>query len=119
MLLLALLACAPEEAPATLAQVQADVFTPSCAFSTCHGAASGAGGLDLRDGFAHDALVGVEASGRADAVLVVVGDPDGSYLVQKCTAGADVEGDVMPSESGLDETRLALLRSWIEAGAEP
>lgn len=117
-MLIFLLACAADE-PATLAQVQADVFTASCAFSTCHGAASGAGDLDLRDGFAHDALVGVEASGRAGAVRVVAGDPDGSYLVEKCTEGGDFDGDPMPGEGGLDETRLALLRSWIAAGAAP
>lgn len=121
-LLALLLACDAGDADtggeaATLARVQEEVFDASCAFSTCHGASSPAGGLDLRPGSAHASLVDAPAS--TGDTLVVPGDPDASYLAVKCTPGSMVEGDPMPvGQDGLDADRLALLRGWIEAGAE-
>lgn len=119
---LALVACdagevdSAEPEGATLARVQAEVFDASCAFSTCHGAASPAGGLDLRPENAHAALVNVPAS--TGDVLVVPGDPDASYLVAKVTPGAEIEGEPMPvGQDGLDDERLELLRGWIADGA--
>ncbi len=127
--LLLLLACtgAPPEdtggaAPAevTLTQVQADVFTASCAFSTCHSAVGGgAADLDLSDGSAHAELVGVESTDNPGQILVVAGDSAASYLVKKCSAEAGIAGEPMPDgdPDGLDDERLALLRAWIDAGA--
>lgn len=119
LLLLPLLAaCADETSDATLARVQAEIFEPSCAFSSCHGAASGAGGLDLREGQAHAALVNVPSSASAGSTLVVPGDPDASYLVSKCTPDAEIVDARMPDGAeGLDDERLTLLRDWIAAGA--
>ncbi|MFN7142154.1 MAG: hypothetical protein ACK4YP_00135, partial [Myxococcota bacterium] len=94
-MLLLLIACtsAPKgdtgDAPApTLTQVQAEILTPSCAFSTCHGGGGGgAADLDLSDGRSHAELVGVESTDAPGEILVVPGDPDASYLVKKCTPG--------------------------------
>ncbi len=104
----------------TLTNVQAEIFTPSCAFSSCHGdGGGGASDLDLSDGTAHAEIVGVASVDNPGSTLVVAGDADASYLVQKCTPGAvGLVGAAMPDGSdGLDAERLALLRAWIDAGA--
>ncbi len=109
----------------TLTNVQAEVFTPSCAFSTCHGEGDGSANLLLAEGSSHADLVGVPAEGDATSgapadgsVRVVAGDPDGSYLVQKLQTTGTFVGDIMPDPAGLDAERLALVRAWIEAGAK-
>jgi hypothetical protein len=123
MILLLLLACTgvPKDDTATdleptMANVQTEIFTASCAFSSCHGPGSG---MDLSEGEAHAAIVGVAAADAPDRTLVVAGDADASYLVEKCTPGASgLVGERMPDGSdGLDATRLALLRAWVDAGA--
>jgi hypothetical protein len=105
----------------TLANVQAEVFTPSCAFSSCHGGdGGGASDLDLSDGTAHAEIVGVEAVDAPGEILVVAGDSASSYLVKKCAAQAGIVGEPMPDgdADGLDAERLALLKAWIDAGAQ-
>ena len=93
--------------------VRDDVLLLSCAFNSCHGA--GAGGLTLDEQGAYDALVGVDASnGQA---LVVPGDPNGSYLIQKMEGSSDIEGDVMPPSGSLDDAKIGQVRTWIEDGA--
>lgn len=130
--LLAALGCATTEDSAdtagtlepTLSNVQAEVFTPSCAFSTCHGEGEGSANLLLTDGAAFAGLVGVAAEGDANSgappdgsVRVVAGDAASSYLVAKLGGGGDIVGDVMPDPAGLDAERLALVVAWIDAGA--
>lgn len=118
LLAAALSACAGEPSEFSLARVQADVFDPSCAFSSCHGSADGEGALDLREGKAYASLVDVPSIASAGSILVVPGDPDASYLVAKCTPDAAIVDGRMPSDTeGLDADRLALLRSWIAEGA--
>lgn len=129
MLLAALLACTgssddtsattPTGDPGTLTAVQAETFTPSCAFAACHSATNPASGLDLTAGTSWGALVNVAAQDAPDEVLVIPGDSAGSYLVKKCSASPDIVGDPMPdgSSSGLDAERLAHLIAWIDAGA--
>lgn len=125
MLLLLLLACPGSDKetaapPPTFADVQEQVFTPSCAFSSCHGASAPASQLDLSDGAAWAEIVGVDSVDNPGHTLVVAGDPDASYLVSKCTEGApDLVGEPMPQgSSGLDAERLTLLRDWITDGAQ-
>jgi hypothetical protein len=100
----------------TLADVQARVFTPSCAFSTCHSGSAPAAGLDL-DLARRDAMVHVRSPVHADSILIVPGDPDASYLYRKLADDPPPLGDRMPIGSPLDPTRLALVRAWIAAGA--
>lgn len=125
MLLLLLIGCPgggkdTVTAPPTFADIQEQVFTPSCAFSSCHGSSAPAAQLDLSDGAAWAEIVGVESTDNPGQTLVVAGDPDASYLVTKCTEGAaDIVGEPMPQgSSGLDAERLALLRDWITDGAQ-
>lgn len=103
----------------TFTRVQAEIYTPSCAFSSCHGGGSAAGGLDLSDGVAYDRTVGVASATYTSRTLIVPGDPTNSYLYQRCAAVADA-GPPMPegSSTGLDAERLQLLSDWITAGAK-
>ncbi len=124
MILAWLVACGH---PATLTEVQDTVFTPSCAFSSCHG--GNAGGLSLEAGDSYAALVGVSATGIdaltnpdvdvSGEILVIAGDPDNSYLIKKLTIGATgIKGSPMPDgTSGSDGDRVDLIASWIENGA--
>lgn len=103
--------------------IQREIFGPKgCRVETCHGS-SLAGGLDLRWGAAHYALVGVPAANAAAAAAgkkrVVPGDPDASFLWQKLTGAlADDEGIRMPGVgSPLGVLQLEVLRAWITAGA--
>lgn len=104
--------------PDTLSAIQAETFTPSCAFASCHAATNPAGSLDLTDGHTFASLVGVEAADAPGQTLVIAGDSANSYLVAKLSGDPDIVGDPMPSGSdGLDATRLAHIIDWIDAGA--
>jgi hypothetical protein len=100
----------------TFTEVEAEVLGPSCAFSSCHGA--GAGELTLDGQADHARLVDVAAVAAPGEVLVIPGDPDGSYLIAKLEGHAGIVGEPMPPPAGgLDPEMIELVRSWIEAGA--
>lgn len=102
----------------TLAEVQAEVFTPSCTFSSCHGASAAAAGLDLTEDAAFAELVNVASADAPGETLVIPGDADESYLVKKLRGEAGIAGDPMPpGGTPLDADRLALVVDWIDAGA--
>mgnify|MGYP003341018704 FL=1 len=96
--------------------VQAEIFTASCAFSSCHASTSP---LNLEDGAAYDNIVDKESIDNPGNTFVVPGDAEGSYLYKKCVPADDIIGGVMPEgePDGLDDERLALLKEWIDAGA--
>ena len=107
----------------TLASLNENYFSKSCNFGSCHGTAK-AGGLDLT-GDAHAALVNVPAFAPAAAannrILVVPGDPDASYFVQKLEGPGD-EGQLMPfgAQEPMDpDCRIKMVRQWIADGANP
>lgn len=110
----------------TLTNVQNEVFTPSCAFSSCHGEGGGAAGLSLLTGLAYAELVAVPAEGAypspapINSIRVVPADPDGSYLMVKIDPASEGEvvGDLMPAPDGLDAERVELVRQWILLGAQ-
>ena len=126
----ALAACGIEP---TMASLEQHYFARSCTFSSCHGVMDESGEAKpaasapwLVSGQAHQALVGVIASdptaAAAGKMLVVPGDPDASYLVQKLEGPAPGEGALMPlgQTEPLDpDCAIAALRAWIEAGALP
>ena len=124
MILALLLAC---DHPATLTEIQDDVFTRSCAFSSCHGGT--AGGLSLEEGESYESLVGVPAEG-VDAttnpdvdvsgeIRVIAGDPENSYLIKKLRIGATgIKGSPMPDgTSGMDDEKVDRIAEWIALGA--
>ena len=125
---LLLVACS---GPATLTDVQTDVFDRSCGFSSCHGSTAGAGELDLTAGHAHASLVGVVPAGVDNTdpdlpagvdvsgeILVIPGDPDNSYLMKKLAGADGINGAAMPEGSPpIDPKLVDEIASWIEAGA--
>jgi hypothetical protein len=102
----------------TLAQIQTEVFTPSCATLGCHDDVTRAAGLRLSSAqVSYDDLVGV-ASSCASRILVVAGDPDASYLLHKLGDGPAPCGTIMPAGSPtLDSALIADIRAWIADGA--
>jgi mono/diheme cytochrome c family protein len=80
----------------------------------CHGAEAPSGGLSLVDGFA--SLVGQPSVESPGAVLVEPGDVAASYLFTKFEDGGS--GRVMPpSGVSFSTEELALIESWVAAGA--
>ncbi len=110
---------------ATLAEIQADIFTPQCATQFCHSQQVRAGGLVLEAGQAHANLVGIASSNptaqQAGLLRVEAGDPDGSFLMMKVIGPTEVAfGSRMPlGGTALGAADIAALRSWIAAGATP
>jgi hypothetical protein len=78
-----------------------------------------ASGLNLAAGAAYAALVGVGSVGKPGAKLVVPGDPDASYLVQKLEGDPGIVGKRMPRNGPpyLTSGQMLVIRRWIELGA--
>ena len=109
------LGCAEPIEP-TFTNVQDEVFTKSCAFSTCHGS-NGSAELTLVEGEAYDNLVDVQSEDNPGAIRVVAGDVDASYIVKKLRGDSDIEGAPMPPGGKLPNRKLRLIEDWIEGGA--
>ena len=111
-----LFACGPAPAP-TLAQVEAEVFEPSCNLVACHKAA-GSDGLNL-EAPTHGKLVGVfaKAPGTAGKILVVAGKSEDPYLLQKLILARPAAGAQMPVGEVLTAAQIQLVRGWISGGA--
>ena len=106
---------------ATLDALQANVFTPSCAFSGCHTGPTGnslPAGMDLSTADASFAsLVGMASLQQPSLERVTANDPDNSYLVQK-VEGTASGGQRMPLGGGvLDQALISDIRQWISDGA--
>ncbi|MBL4686052.1 MAG: hypothetical protein JKY37_15770 [Nannocystaceae bacterium] len=111
----------PEEA--TLSNIRARLFVPSCEFSSCHAGSSAVGGLDFRAEDLHAELMGHTLSvTKSDMPLIDPGNPDNSYLYQ-AIAHCDPAGDGSEPHMPLNAAELvhaktaALVRGWIERGA--
>ena len=108
---------------ASLADIQQQIFTPSCAFFGCHDAVGTGAGLSLSSVAASYAgLLNTASTLCPGRTLVVAADPDASYLLDKVGASTDRCGDQMPPIGllpSLSDQQLEQIRSWIEAGAEP
>lgn len=128
-LVLALAACggggedAPPHAPPpqglqpTLASIQANVFTPTCAVSGCHIGAAAQQGLRLEPGLSWGLLVGVMSSQNSALIRVRPGDPDGSFLIHKLE-GTQTVGARMPDGGPyLQQVTVDVIRLWIQNGA--
>jgi hypothetical protein len=102
----------------TLADVQAQVFTPHCLSVGCHTAAKPDGNMVLEAGSAFAALVDVPAFNfaamNAGLVRVSPGDPDASFLLIKLTGPTIPQGSLMPmGQPPLSAELIALVRAWI------
>ena len=118
LVLAALLAGCPDPVPPQLFAIQERVFTPSCAFSSCHSSAGHAGELVLERGASFAQLVGRQSSQFALA-RVAAGQPDQSLLVIKLRPGTPAGlGEHMPRTGGqIDDDALAAIVEWIRRGA--
>ncbi len=103
----------------TLDEIQAAVFTPTCATSSCHSGANPSGGLDLSDAdTSHAELVDVPSDDDPMILRVAPGAPDDSYLVQKIE-GTAAQGQQMPpgGAAPLSQAEIDAIRQWITDGA--
>lgn len=75
--------------------------------------------LNLRAGDAYARLVQAPSRQKNGAVLVVPGDPDGSYLIQKLEGRLGIVGQRMPFNGPpfLTDGQILVIRTWIRNGA--
>jgi len=92
------------------------VLADSCGITGCHDATSlAAEGLDLVSPSVENRVVNVNAIGNGceSDILVVAGDPDGSYLFEKVLNAPGVCGLQMPITGTLTPSEIETLREWI------
>jgi mono/diheme cytochrome c family protein len=80
--------------------------------SGCHNDSTPAADLSLSADQAYDSLM-------AGPGLVVPGDPESSYLVQKMRGDEGITGDPMPPTAGATAEQISTIESWIADGANP
>ena len=127
-MLLALAACgggSGEEAPPlptlqpTLASIQVNIFTPTCAVSGCHFGAGAMQGLNLEAGQSYANLINVASPYGVTVIRVIPGDPDNSFLIQKLGSFPPF-GDRMPLNGPYyQQVTIDVIRQWIQDGAQP
>jgi hypothetical protein len=102
----------------TLASIQANVFSVSCALSGCHTGAGAPFGLQLDPGFSYGNLIDVPSPRDSNLIRVVPGDPDASFLIQKLD-GTQTLGERMPDGGPyLTTATINVIRKWIQDGAQ-
>ncbi|MDH3265462.1 MAG: Ig-like domain-containing protein [Gammaproteobacteria bacterium] len=103
----------------TLDQIQAVIFTPTCATSTCHSAGNQAAGLDLSSADASHADLVDQFSSQQATILVMPGDPANSYLIHKLEGAATIDGDRMPppGRAAVAQSDIDQIKQWITDGA--
>ncbi|MGB5257190.1 MAG: Ig-like domain-containing protein [Woeseiaceae bacterium] len=97
-------------------EIQAGLFTPTCASSSCHGGGNPAAGLSLEASSSHANLVGIASTQDAGIQRVNAGNANTSYLIQKLE-GTAATGTVMPPAGGIPQVDIDMVRQWITAGA--
>ena len=109
----------PSAQALTFTQIQAGIFTPSCAKAGCHASSSAAGGLVLAAGQAYANLVGRPAQEEPQLDYIRPGNPEASYLLKKVRGDPDISGSHMPLDGPpfLSPGQIAGLAAWIQAGA--
>lgn len=110
----------------TYEAIQATIFEArGCTASACHGQPeeSAPGGLDLREGFSHAALLRVPSDIDSAVQRVFPGDQARSLLYRKLQETTEVLegtglGQAMPLQAErLSEDQLEAIRLWIRGGA--
>jgi len=114
---------------ATLANIEQEIFTPTCTDRSCHTAVDQAGGLILESNpsdsqFVYNQLVNVPAANagaQQDNLLRVQPDnPGRSFLLTKLQNPTAPEGARMPSgKPPLSDAQIQLIHDWISQGALP
>ena len=100
---------------ANFSEIQANVFTPTCATAGCHTGAGAPGGLRLDAANSYGLLVGVASAQMPTLLRVEPSDPDDSYLIMKLEGNA---GTQMPlGGTPLPQSTIDIIRQWITDGA--
>jgi len=109
----------PEGPAFTFAQVQAQVFTPTCAKAGCHAASAASGGLVLEAGRSYGEIVNRPAAGNAALDRIEPGNPERSYLIKKLRGDPDITGARMPLDNpgSLTQEQMDGIVGWVLAGA--
>lgn len=116
----------PTEAPAagggtalTFSQIQAEIFTPTCAKSGCHAASTAQEGLILDAGRSYSLLVGHPATEQSALNRVQPGSPETSYIILKLRGDPSISGQRMPQDGPpfLTAAQIDGIAGWIRAGA--
>jgi hypothetical protein len=91
------------------------VFQESCGRSDCHDAVDPQAQLDLISPAVEDRVVDQDArtTGCESRKLVVAGDPDSSYLLDKVIPVPPICGGQMPVAETLSLDDIEVLRQWI------
>lgn len=75
-------------------------------------------GLNMDTSDVYDRLVNAPSRNKPGAILIVPGDPDNSYLVQKVKGTPGIAGARMPLNGPyLSDGQILILQRWIEIGA--
>ncbi len=92
-----------------------DVFDESCAYAGCHDDVTMAGDLDLSSPGVESRVVGVSsmAVGCETDILVVAGEPESSYMIDKINGAFGICGSQMPLLDTLPQEDLDILEEWI------
>lgn len=92
-----------------------EVFEESCATAGCHDDVTSAANLDLLSPNVESRVVGVSSAEPAcqSRVLVVAGDPEGSYLLDKVLGTIGICNSRMPLLGVLSDSDTDVLRQWI------
>jgi hypothetical protein len=109
----------------TFSIIQHDIFETSdtngrAACANCHTSVgrSPAGGLDLSHAAAYGQLVNTPTRAMPNAMRVVPGDPERSYLLRTLEGAAGIVGQRMPiSGPYLTDAQIAMIKQWIVMGA--
>jgi Big-like domain-containing protein len=112
----------PTSSGATLANIQATIFSTTCTDAACHSSLAQAGNLVLEAGMSFSQLVNAPpfnfAAQQAGLLRVKPGDPDNSFLTIKLTGPSLPQGSPMPlGKPPLSAAQIQLIRDWITAGA--
>ncbi len=95
--------------------IQQNVFTPIC--TVCHSGSNAPHGLHLDAANSYDQLVGVPSVEQPTILRVAIGDPDGSYIIQKLEGTAAVGARMPFGGPYLTQAQIDQFKSWINAGA--
>jgi hypothetical protein len=108
---------------ASLASIQANSFTPTCATSGCHSGPAGPTlptGMDLSsEGASYASLVNVASVQQEEILRVKEGDANASYLIQKLEGTAAGSSRMPLGGPFLDQATVDVIRLWIDNGAPP
>ena len=111
----------------TLSSIQREIFNTqdssgrlSCVQCHTNVGRTPSGGVSLLEGQSFQALVGVSSRAKPGAILVIPGDPDNSYLIQKLEGAPGLVGVRMPRGAGpfLTSGQMSIIRRWIQLGAK-